>query len=269
MAKSKVAARRKAAPVFFGIDLAWSDASPSGAAAIRKGRLVEAGGGLTDLDEVVDFIERHLPSGVGAVVGVDAPLRVPNEKGSRDCDRALSAEWRQYHAGTCPANRRRVLRNGAVRGESLVQLLTERLRFSEAAVIPRRTRERLVCEVYPHATLVSLFSLGRSLKYKRGPVAARRGELARYQMLLRSLRKGDPWLKGTKKLLTKVDVATLRGRALKAYEDTLDAITCAYAAYYLWRHGPARGRTYGSLEAGHILVPLTKRGLAPRAKPAA
>ncbi|RME65587.1 MAG: DUF429 domain-containing protein [Caldilineae bacterium] len=258
MAKKKVAAQRKAAPVFFGIDLAWSPRNPSGAAAIRKGRLIEATGDLLSLTEIVDFVDGHLPSGRGAIVAVDAPLRVPNEEGSRLCDRALSAAWRRFHAGAYPANRKRLARDGIVRGEALVQLLSERLRFSEAAVIPRRTRERLVCEVYPHPALVSLFGLEQILKYKRGPVEARRRELARYQRLLRSLRQGDPPLKGTKKLLTSVDVSVLRGRALKAYEDVLDALTCAYTAYYLWRHGPARGCTYGSLEDGHILVPLPK-----------
>ena len=53
-------------------------------------------------------------------------------------------------------------------GEALTAALSERFKFYESDVIPRRTRARLVCEVYPHPALVSLFGLDRILKYKRG-----------------------------------------------------------------------------------------------------
>jgi len=86
-------------------------------------------------------------------------------------------------------------------------------------------------------------------------VDERREEITRYQKLLRGLRKASLPLKGTKRLLTGVDVAELRGKALKEYEDTLDAITCAYVASYLWEHGPKAAVTYGSLAEGSILVP--------------
>ena len=45
------------------------------------------------------------------------------------------------------------------------------------------------------------------------------------------------------------------GKSLKAIEDAFDAVTCAYIASYLWRHGPAGTRVYGSVTEGHILVP--------------
>jgi predicted RNase H-like nuclease len=78
--------------------------------------------------------------------------------------------------------------------------------------------------------------------------------LQRYQALLATLAEATPPLGGLDALLTD-DPAALRGRALKAYEDTLDAITCAYTAYYLWHHGPARTRVYGTIADGHILTP--------------
>ncbi|MBI3960557.1 MAG: DUF429 domain-containing protein [Chloroflexi bacterium] len=246
------------AAVFIGIDLAWKVSNPSGGAVIRDGRLIAYTGSLGSNDEIVAFVSEHLPQEGGAVVAVDAPLRVPNQTGSRSCDAALSAEWRRYHAGALPANRTRLAEKGVVRGEALVAALVERLRFAEAATIPRRTRARLVCEVFPHPAHIALFGLERILKYKRGTVDERRAEQARYQQLLRGLRKASPPLKGTKKLLTGVDVAGLRGRGLKEYEDTLDALTCAYVAAYLWEHGPKAAISYGSLAEGSILVPVRK-----------
>jgi predicted RNase H-like nuclease len=254
-------ARKTESPVFIGIDLAWKASNPSGGAVIREGRLIASTGTLGSNDEIVAFVAEHLPQKGGAVVAVDAPLRVPNQTGSRPCDAALSADWRRYHAGALPANRTRLAEDGVVRGEALVAGLVQELRFAEATTIPRRSQARLVCEVFPHPAHVSLFGLERILKYKRGAVDERRMELARYQQLLRGLRKASPPLKGTKKLLTGVDMTKLRGRGLKEYEDMLDAITCAYVAAYLWEQGPKAAITYGTLAEGSILVPiLSKKG---------
>ncbi|MCB0152301.1 MAG: hypothetical protein KDE01_32175, partial [Caldilineaceae bacterium] len=49
----------------------------------------------------------------------------------------------------------------------------------------------------------------------------------------------DPPLAGQKALVA-VDAGALRGRALQELEETLDAVTCAYVAWYAWHHGPAR-----------------------------
>lgn len=244
---------------FVGLDLAWGERNPSGGAVLDNGRLVRWRSDLGSLEEIVSFIEPHLHRKEGTIVAVDAPLRVPNVGGTRPCDRDLSAEWRRFEAGAHPANRRLLARDGEVRGESLVRLLVERHRFTEATAIPKRSKARLICEVYPHPAHISFFGLAKSLKYKRGRVEERRRELARYQALLRSLRRAEPPLKKSKKLLTRVDVSQLRGRALKAYEDALDALSCAYIAWYLWWHGPRRARSYGTLADGSIVVPVTKQ----------
>jgi predicted RNase H-like nuclease len=244
-------------PSFIGIDLAWSPRNYSGGAVIRDGRLVTSCGDLGSLHEICEFIVAHLSKDYGAVVALDAPLRVPNETGIRPCERELNADWARYHAGAHPANRRLLAREGIVRGEALVEMLVHQHRFAEATSIPRRSPDRLVCEIYPNPAQISLFGLDQIIKYKRGPITARRQELLRYQTLLRTLRKAKPSLKKTKALLVRTDVATLRGRQLKAYEDQLDALTCAYIAYYLWWHGPQRARTYGTLADGHMIVPIT------------
>ena len=268
MAKKQEKGKQKET-IFFGLDLAWSTRNPSGCAVIRDGRLAAHSGELGDNNEIVGFVREHLPRGSGAVLAVDAPLRVPNETGMRDADRFLSRDFRRFHAGAYPANRKRLAQgNGerkgdekTVRGEVLIEALATQMRFSEAATVPKRAVGRLVCEVYPHPAHISLFDLETTLKYK--PRAHRSyedrwAEFERYQALLRGLREAKPPLKGTKKLLEKTEVFGLRGKALKQHEDTLDALTCAYIAYYLWQHGPQRARTYGDLERGHIIVPMTK-----------
>lgn len=244
---------------FIGIDLAWGERNSTAVAVVRNSRLRHWQSDLTTVESIVEIVGAFLSPKAGTVVAVDAPLRVPNWAGTRPCDRELSAEWRRFEAGTHPANRRLLGRQGSVRGEVLVDLLVQRHRFTAVTSIPRHSPDRLVCEVYPHPAHVSLFNLEKTLKYKRGRVEERRVELARYQHLLRGLRKAKPALKKTKALLKEMDVSKLRGRQLKAYEDVLDALTCAYIAYYLWWHGPLHARTYGTLHEGHITVPLTQK----------
>jgi predicted RNase H-like nuclease len=50
-------------------------------------------------------------------------------------------------------------------------------------------------------------------------------------------------------------VDRVKGLALKRYEDTLDALFCAYLAWHCWRWGKARNECFGDLAHGYIVVP--------------
>lgn len=244
-------------PIFIGLDLAWSDRNRTGGAVICDGVLVAATGLLTDDASIEAFIAAHLPAGAPAVIGVDAPLRVPNLTGRRRADHEVSLAWGKFDAGAYPANRALLARNGIVRGEALVARLNGRFRCVETAPIPQQGTDRYICEVFPHPAHVTLFGLSRTLKYKRKPgrspetIAA---EFARYQQFLAGLAAGDPPLSGLD-VVTAIDASRRRGQALQELEEMLDAITCAYVAYYSWHHGPSCQHVYGSVAEGHILAP--------------
>jgi predicted RNase H-like nuclease len=51
------------------------------------------------------------------------------------------------------------------------------------------------------------------------------------------------------------NLSDFRGQALKRYEDTLDAVFCAYLAWYCWRWGEERNQQFGKLADGYIVVP--------------
>ncbi|HAJ38541.1 MAG TPA: DUF429 domain-containing protein [Chloroflexi bacterium] len=246
-------------PVFIGLDLAWSERNRTGGAVISAGALVAATGLLTDDAAIEAFIADYLPPGAPAVIAVDAPLRVPNVTGRRRADHEVSLAWGRVGAGAYPANRTLLAHNGVVRGEALVARLTERFGCRECAPIPHQGDGRYICEVFPHPAHVILFNLPRTLQYKRKPgrtptlIAA---EFARYQQLLANLRYADPPLTGLE-TVTSLDASQRRGRALQELEEMLDAITCAYVAYYAWQHGPARQQVYGSVTEGHILTPAS------------
>jgi predicted RNase H-like nuclease len=244
---------------FIGLDLAWSPRNPSGAAVIvgdaTGGRLVDAQ--VLDTNEsIVAYVSRHAAAGP-AIVAVDAPLKVPNQTGRRPGEAELGRVFARYQAGAHPANRQRLAFDGAVRGEAIVEAL-EVMGFTHDSVIRAGQRVRQVIEVYPHAAMIGLFGLARTLKYKVRQGRTRDDRLAAwgaYRRRLRALSKVDPSLRGHERLLAR-RIAGLRGRRLKDYEDTVDAVLCAYIALYGFRWGEARCRTYGNMAGGYIFTPV-------------
>lgn len=250
---------------FIGIDLAWSPRNPTGAAVIVGNA---AGGVLTDVallgDDaaIVAYVERHAGRGP-ALVAVDAPLRVPNATGRRPAEAEIGRAFRCYEAGAHPANRARLAFDGVVRGEALVEALAQ-CGFAYVCALAAGDARRQVVEVFPHPAMVALFELERTLKYKARPkrsLAERLEAWQRYRAHLRALAEADPPLHGHEALLAQ-DLAGLRGRRLKDYEDRIDALFCAYIALYAFRWGTARCRSFGTLEEGSIFtpIPLAMRG---------
>lgn len=243
---------------FLGIDLAWSLANPSAAVLLRW----ESGAGvleawqdrLGDNREIADFVDKTVGEGP-ALIAIDAPLCVPNEEGTRPCDRELSQFYRWAQAQAYPANRRRL--GPKVRGEELVRAL-EDLGFRHEPLVPPQKEVRQVVEVFPHPAAVELFGLPRILRYKARPgrtYPQRWKELARFRDLLSGLKHQNPGLLA-EEILTKADPHGLRGQALKRLEDLLDALFCAYIALHLWFFGPRGYRCFGDKSSGYILVPV-------------
>jgi predicted RNase H-like nuclease len=103
--------------------------------------------------------------------------------------------------------------------------------------------------------MVAIFNLPLILKYKAKPnrtYEERYKAFARYQSLLRRL----PDIEIPKEILGR-DVKGLKASTLKEYEDVLDAIFCAYIAYYAWKH-PKRCAVLGSMREGYILTPTVQ-----------
>ena len=239
-----------------GLDLAWSRRNLTGGAVIVDGELVAACSDLTDDAHIVAWVGTWRDEGEACVVAVDAPLCVPNEAGKRLCETLLGDEWSWAHARPYPSNRGLFSKFG-VRGEDLVRKLGDAYQFVEAAPLEPTPSGRFLCEVYPHPALVSMFDLPSILKYKRKAGRSYEScwaELERYQALLIALRDADPPLRDPNGFLQSC-FSGVKGKALKALEDRLDAVTCAYVAAYLWRHGPAGAIVYGNVAEGHIIVP--------------
>ena len=244
---------------FIGIDLAWSPRNPSGGIVLSaSGRVLDRTSELGGDAEVMDFVSQALPRHSSGIVAIDAPLAVPNETGGRPCDKQVASAFGRYHAAPYPANRKNLRRYGGLRAEAIRQNLEAR-GFCHDPNIGRLDDSRRVLEVFPHPATVSLFALDRTLKYK-----ARSGrsyehrwhELAQLRDHLASLCVSTPPLHLPPELAS-MPIQGLRGRRMKAAEDLLDALVCAYTALYAWHHGPRGYAVYGKAAEGSILVPMT------------
>ncbi len=223
---------------YLGIDLAWGEKNPTGVAVLDAAcRLLHVSAVRTD-DEIEAAAAPY--AGGKVVAGIDAPLVVTNPTGSRPAEQALSADFREFHAGTHPSNTGKPEFANGTRGARVAQRLG--LAVHETAL-----------EVYPHAAIVALFDLDRILTYKdkRGrDLEHLRTELLRLMQLLDGVvTTGESW----STLRAAVDAATRKSQ-LRVVEDQVDAIVCAYVAWLADRH-PERMTSYGDPETGVIVTP--------------
>ena len=112
--------------------------------------------------------------------------------------------------------------------------------------------------MFPAPALVELGGLARAVRYKKGPLEARRAGLRAVATILSELAGATPPLRGDPagtlaRQLGRLE--GLRGAGLKAVEDLADAHLCAYVGLWWWTHGPAATLVAGDDANGAILVP--------------
>jgi len=239
---------------FIGIDLAWSDRNKTGVAVLKANKTrarFYSGKLLLSDKEILDHIEETVGDSE-AFIAIDAPLIVPNSDGMRIPEKMVLKLFRKHGVGVHPANRKRLSKwNNKLRGEEIMKNL-EKLGFEHSPFIKAFEKKRKFFEVFPHPAMIVLFNLKHILKYKarKGRTrSARNKEFRKYQLKLKSLK--NLFLP---KSVLEVDVEELSLKELKGYEDVLDAIFCAYIAYYYWSN-PEKCVVLGDMEKGYILTP--------------
>jgi len=226
---------------FLGVDLGWFG-KPTGLAAttLVEGRVVlRSVERMERVDEILAWIETW--AGADCVCAVDAPLVIPNSTGIRQGERELNAQFQRFHAGCHPANLGRPFAS-YVTGFSRS---LEASGFRHGPGMPAQAAGRWQIEVHPHAATVSLFGLGRIVKYKRGRRADRARELARLRSLILTLPVDGV------ELIPEIPTAG----PLKPAEDCIDAVLCAFIAAVWWQRAAAGSYVFGTADSGYIVVP--------------
>jgi predicted RNase H-like nuclease len=224
-----------------GIDAAWTVRNPSGVALVEKsagawrlasacpsyGAFVddESAGGLPDPANLVAASERrtgHPPS----LVAIDMPLARSPIVARRLADNAVS---RAYGAKRCATHTPNAARPGKVSDR-----FTENFAACGYPLATSTMTTPAVIEVYPHPALVELAGAEERLPYKAAKVARywptatpadrRVALLAEWAKIIRLL---DCKIGGVQAALTLPDPSS-PARTLKAFEDMLDAVVCAW-----------------------------------------
>lgn len=218
----------------------------------QRARLVDVNASLASCSAVLDYVNEHATA--STFVAIDAPLIINNQKGQRRCETLISKRYAGRHGSCHSSNLSQYLQATSV--HLAAQLISRGFRHAPDLAHPEN--QRVMLEVYPHPALLELFRLPRIIKYKKGKVAGRRSGQRELQQQLSKLSLFAPPLECTPKLseFLATDTSSLRGTALKANEDALDAIVCAYIAYYYWFWGPCGAHLFGNVDSGYIVVPI-------------
>lgn len=240
-----------------GLDIAWRLGNPS---ALAVGQL---SANVLQIDEVVqqafsvtamaDFLHARGIHGVA----IDGPTIITNVSGMRDCERAIASTYGGRGVACYPANLALWADCQSLQLSRLLQLQG----FAHGIAQSDRCLKRpWQIECYPHAALLELFQLPYRLAYKKGSVAERiRGQQRLAEWLLGLSRQRDcgqvipiytPAI--CQQTLDLQVIGSLRGLALKANEDCLDALVCVIIAAY---HQRQQSQVFGDSDHGFIVVP--------------
>ncbi|WP_341524724.1 DUF429 domain-containing protein [Nostoc sp. UHCC 0302] len=245
---------------FIGIDLGWKS-QPSGLCCLEW---TDEQLQLLDLDrkeaiaDILTWIDTWVQTDEPAIIGVDAPTLIPNATGSRLPDKLTHKYFGKYHAGCYPANQNLPFADRTIN----FGLELESRGFAHAPTIEPQKPGRYQIEVFPHPAIVHLFGLERILKYKKGRLSERRVELIKlYNYVIDILPSISPPLRLCGSLRQAAGASTFiseipyTGASLKAVEDKLDSLVCAYVAAHWWYWGEQRNLVLGDRTTGYIVIP--------------
>jgi len=193
---------------YIGIDLAWNPLNNYSGIALIEDDTILYSGVVKGLENIIDFINQY----PDAKVGIDAPLKVENETGNREIEKAFLKDYSSKKLGVYPVSRSLLLKNcELIAGEEIVSKVSQVL-------------GKTLFEVYPHVTIMNCFH-GSVLPYKRKKgrdTAFLKEQLDILQSYLEKSLQGK----------FKEDISSLKGVSLKKHEDKLDAIVCAYTLFH-------------------------------------
>lgn len=253
-----------------GIDAAWTEHQPSGVAlAVDDGagwRLVKVAASYKAfMDEAAhDGYSKHLGSkadpvallaaagGLIDLIAIDMPLSTVPIVGRRTSDDLISSLYGSKHAGThTPSS----IRPGKLSDEL-------RLGFDDVGfpLLTEGLSTPALIEVYPHPALIELAGAARRLPYKHSKAAkywpdeAPAGRRVRlFEIWTQIVKLLDSRIEGVAAALP-MPALDCRGHEMKAFEDALDAIVCAWVGTCVL---DGKARPYGDMESAIWIPQLT------------
>jgi len=213
-----------------GIDAAWTQTRPSGLALVVGDsggwRLIAVESGtLPGVTTILDSASMRCGCAID-LVAVDMPLARSPIVGRRFSDNQVSTAYGSRKCGTYTPS--------ALRPGALSDALTGDFRLAGYPLLTETIAPPGLIEVYPHPALVELIRASERLPYKASKVrtywplatpSERRARLYRqWNEIAASL---ESEITGVMAALPQLDLDA-RAVEMKAYEDMLDAVICAW-----------------------------------------
>jgi predicted RNase H-like nuclease len=258
-------------PAVLGIDAAWTSGNPSGVALIEKSTTagqwtcISAAPSLALFSSAVGLplpptptLQSLLSNAVTAsgmltrqplrIIAIDLPLSYVPITGRRPCDDSVS---RRFGRNGCSSHTPSSLRPGVISG---VYLNTFSAAGFQLATLQKRWATAELIEVYPHPAILTLLKSHFRLPYKVTRTvkywpALRWSRVARFRLVHGAL---SLLLQGLTRQIQGINISLppLSGpvnfTALKPFEDTLDALVCAWAGA---EHLAGRTLAFGDADA--------------------
>ena len=239
---------------FIGVDLGWTSGASGVCCLVGQNKLeILEIDTILELYFILDRLDEWVSPQAPAIIAVDAPTIINNQKGMRIADKLTHKYFGRYHGGCYPANLNLAFSDRTV---GFSDSLTAR-NFQHAPKITAKQLGRYQIEVFPHPATINLFGLNKILKYKKGRIAERQAELNKLRdYIVNILPNLEPALDTASLDLIPIIPDKITGKELKAIEDKLDSLICAYVAAYWWYWGKARNMVLGDRDNGYIVVPL-------------
>lgn len=226
-----------------GIDAAWTSSNPSGVAlAVEdngRWRLVKASSSYDDFTSHVDpdagtgdnagvllGAAHALTGGAVTLIAADIPLARSPIVARRYSDDQVSVAYGARHASTHTPNPDRP-------GKISTVMRDEFLRLGYPLATSKLTAPALI-EVYPHPALIELTNAERRLPYKEGKIGKYWPDLSVHDRRVKLLEQWSIIVVHLEMHIAGVAAALppptsqAPKRTLKAFEDALDAVVCAW-----------------------------------------
>ncbi|MCB8814733.1 DUF429 domain-containing protein [Desulfosporosinus shakirovi] len=242
---------------YIGIDLAWTYANESGICVIAdNGEIVYSESQVFSDEMIADIVAEHARE--GAIVGIDAPLIVNNETGSRYCDGAIMREkihGKNLSVFTC--SKSFMLNHfGVVRGEEVVKAIRKRMP-AFALTGDLTNKKHVIIETFPTGITLGLFPDAFPIKYKikhKIKFETTKTEMGRMVNLLKRLSDFNLPVHNIEDFFNhSLSIQAMSKKGFKNLEDKLDAFLCAYASYWLANY---KGKVFGDDRDGFITIPV-------------
>ena len=240
--------------IYVGIDLAWTNKRPSGLCILNdSGQILFWETALLEDSDIVAIIQKYDDGTLQ--IAIDAPLVVPNENGSRPCDRLFRKHRvHGYALGIFVSNRAFLNKTyGMIRGEILTQTLLNHFPQCNLTANPTNKASWII-ETFPTALVYGLFPeltpIDHKVKHKK-PYAHYQRDMRRLLLAIESI------LRETMNRPTILDqvenwIAEINKKNHKHIEDAVDGFLCAYGLY-LMDKGHAEVVSFGDEENGFIV----------------